>query len=87
MTRVVKEKAIDLNIIMVYLQPYSPDLNHIESGWKDLKRDLSKLMSFDLMVQRSREESTMILGERKQRYAHRWAEKFIWPKVNQVTIV
>ena len=36
----VRTLAQELDIHFIYLPPYSPDLNPIEFGWKDLKRDL-----------------------------------------------
>ncbi|MEM4090676.1 MAG: transposase [Thermoplasmatales archaeon] len=35
-------KALELNISIVFLPPYSPDLNLIEFIWKSLKRQISK---------------------------------------------
>ncbi|MHC1572248.1 MAG: transposase [Methanosarcinales archaeon] len=43
----------------IYLSPYSPDLDPIEYGWKDLKRELSSILNFD---------------ERKQGYSRYWVE-------------
>ncbi|RLG23095.1 hypothetical protein DRN85_09995 [Methanosarcinales archaeon] len=40
------------------MPPYSPDLNPIEFGWKDLKRELSNILDFDEMTERS--ESTAL---------------------------
>jgi putative transposase len=37
----VKEKAKELNIELIYLPPYSPDLNPIEYLWKSIKRIIS----------------------------------------------
>jgi transposase len=37
----VRKKAQELNIILIYLPPYSPDLNPIEFIWKSIKRVLS----------------------------------------------
>jgi putative transposase len=36
----VRQKAKELGIYLVYLPPYSPDLNPIESIWKSIKRAL-----------------------------------------------
>jgi putative transposase len=37
----VREKANELNIMLIYLPPYSPDLNPIEYLWKSIKRIIS----------------------------------------------
>ena len=37
----VREKASELNIELIYLPPYSPDLNPIEYLWKSIKRLIS----------------------------------------------
>ena len=37
----VREKATELNIELIYLPPYSPDLNPIEYLWKNIKRIIS----------------------------------------------
>jgi putative transposase len=39
--KTVKEKARTLNIELIYLPPYSPDLNPIEYLWKSIKRIIS----------------------------------------------
>lgn len=39
--RTVKAHAKRLNIVLVFLPPYSPDLNPIEYIWKDVKRAVS----------------------------------------------
>lgn len=39
-----REHAKDLGIWLVFLPPYSPDLNPIEYIWKSVKRGLSPLL-------------------------------------------
>ena len=39
--KIVKEKARALDIELIYLPPYSPDLNPIEYLWKSIKRIIS----------------------------------------------
>jgi len=38
-----REKALELNISLVFLPPYSPDLSPIEFIWKSIRRHLSPL--------------------------------------------
>ena len=40
-SRLVRDKARELGLYLVYLPPYSPDLNPIEFIWKSIKRILS----------------------------------------------
>jgi transposase len=40
---VVKEYAKSLNIILVFLPPYSPDLNPIEQIWRCIRRKISQM--------------------------------------------
>lgn len=37
----VREYAKELNIELIYLPPYSPDLNPLEYLWKSIKRTIS----------------------------------------------
>lgn len=48
------EEAEELNIDLVYLPPYSPDLNPIEFEWKDMKKELAKFLSFDEVVRNAK---------------------------------
>lgn len=40
-SRLVRDKARELGLYLVYLPPYSPDLNPIEFIWKTINRILS----------------------------------------------
>ncbi len=73
----VKKKAEELNIRFIYLPPYSPDLNPIEFGWKDLKKELNVIPNFDKMVERIDSTSLKLFYERKYSYADYWIDKFI----------
>ena len=75
--KAVKARAEELDIYFIYLPPYSPDLNPIEFGWKDLKRELSKILDFDEMINRSEEIALDIFGERRYSYSKYWVEEFI----------
>ena len=73
----VREESEKLNIQLVYLPPYSPDLNPIEYVWKSIKRYVS-------------EESPLNVGELKEiiarsfkkltestSFAKSWIDKFL----------
>ena len=47
-SKVVREKASELDIYLVYLPPYSPELNPIEYVWKSIKRVLSLVFVKDI---------------------------------------
>jgi transposase len=44
----VREEAKELNIVLVYLPPHSPDLNPIENVWKSIKRYVSEKSPLDV---------------------------------------
>jgi len=78
--KTVKIRAEELNIHFIYLPLYSTDLNPIEFGWKNLKRELSNILDFDEMI-KSCERVALDLfgesGERKQGYSSYWVDEFI----------
>ena len=68
------------HLIFIYLPPHFPNLNPIELGWKDLKRELSSILDFDEMIERiERSEgiSLELFDERKQGYSRYWVDEFI----------
>ena len=75
--KTVKIRAEELDIYFIYLPPYSPDLNPIESGWKDLKRELSNILDFDEMIKSCEGVVLDLSDERKQGYSRYWMEEFI----------
>lgn len=73
----VEKIAFDLGILLVFLPPYSPDLNPIEFIWKSVKRVLSKVFIKDEKLLRG-----MILGaftkfSRSLSFAWNWIQKFL----------
>ena len=62
---------------MIYLPPYSPDLNPIEFSWKDIKRELARILDYDTMVEKSKDIAISIFNERKYSYSRYWIEKFL----------
>jgi transposase len=73
----VKEKARELNIYLVYLPPYSPDLNPIEFIWKSLKRVLSLLfIKTEEELKDITRKSVQALSKNLS-YAKSWINRFL----------
>jgi transposase len=73
----VRQKAKELGIYLVYLPPYSPNLNPIEFIWKSIKRVLSTTFVPNLSeMRRIITESFCKFAECKS-YAGYWIDKFI----------
>ncbi len=69
--------AQEIDIHLIYNIPYSPDLNPIEFGWKDFKRDISKYTNFNEAIIRSHDCALEIFYSRKDGYLKSWVEKFL----------
>ena len=76
-SKIVMKTAELLNIKLVFLPPYSPDLNPIEFIWKSIKRVVS-IASIDSEgdLKDTIRKSFMELSGRLT-FAKRWAEKFL----------
>jgi putative transposase len=73
----VREKAKELNIILIHLPPYSPDLNPIEFVWKSVKRAVSnispiKIEELKKIILKSFHELTSSLS-----FAKNWIKTYI----------
>jgi len=75
--KVTKMTAGDLSVYLLFLPPYSPDLQPIEFGWKDLKRELAARLDFDGMIDASGPTALRLFEERKRTYSASWVESFI----------
>lgn len=75
--KITKATAGDLSIFLVFLPPYSPDLQPIEFGWKDLKRELAAKLDFDGMIDASGPTALSLFEERKRTYSASWTETFV----------
>ena len=76
----VRVKVAELEIFCVFLPPYSPDLQPIEFGWKDVKREVSGILDFDRAVFEAKGIALKLFNDRKMSYAKHWSEIFICPK-------
>ena len=82
-SKVVKKRSLDLNIRLVYLPPYSPDLNPIEFLWKSIKRIVSRTLiasetHLKAVVENTFEEISMFNS-----YSMGWIRKFIPKEYNK----
>ena len=78
----VKEKASELNIKLIYLPPYSPDLNPIEYLWKSLKRiiSISSIESKDELLEIVRDNFFDMTASLSS--ARMWIPRFLHDKLN-----
>lgn len=73
---IVRDCAKNLNIVLVYLPAYSPDLNPIEYIWKDAKREVSKTFIKNLNKLKSVISRMFLECSKKLSYAKSWIKKF-----------
>ena len=78
--KLVGGRAEELGIIRTFLPPYSPDLQPIEFGWKDLKGELSGILKFDTAVQEAKPTALKLFSNRRLSYTAYWTKKFIHDK-------
>jgi len=80
----VKEKASELNITLIYLPPYSPDLNPIEYLWKSIKRiiSISSIESTDELLQIVRDSFFGMTASLSS--ARMWIPRFLYDKLNML---
>ncbi|HHI01121.1 MAG TPA: IS630 family transposase [Thermococcus litoralis] len=75
--RKTRIKAEKLNIVLIYLPPYSPDLNPIEQIWRAIKRVLSPL--FIKTLEELKEVISNSFHQLTQRisFAEKWIRRFL----------
>ncbi len=79
LSRLVQRTACLLNIILVFLPPYSPDLNPIEFIWKSIKKDLSSKCLMSKEEVRDIVEHLFYTFSSSQSFAKAWIWKFLKP--------
>lgn len=79
----VRKKAEELNIRLVFLPPYSPDLNPIEFLWKSIKRVVSRtLIASEWHLKRVIESAFLGISSFNS-YAAGWIRVFIPSRHNK----
>jgi len=78
----VKEKASELDIELIYLPPYSPDLNPIEYLWKRIKRiiSISSIESKDELLEIVRGSFFGMAASLSS--ARMWIPRFLYDKLD-----
>ena len=78
----VRKKAKDLNIELIYLPPYSPDLNPIEYLWKSIKRDvsISEIENKAQLIEIVRDSFFSLTAGLSP--ARMWIPRFLYDKLN-----
>ena len=76
----VREEAEKLNISLVYLPPYSPDLNPIENVWKSVKRVTSEKSPLNTEELKEAIAKAFKKLTESISFAKRWIEKFLGDK-------
>ncbi len=79
----VRRKALDSGIRLVFLPPYSPDLNPIEYLWKSIKRIVSKSLIASEMHLKEIVEGTFQQISPFNSYSMGWIRKFIPDEYNK----
>ena len=75
-SRMVRDCAEKLNIALVFLPKYSPDLNPIEFIWKDIKRVISKTFIKNLDKLKRVISKGFLKYSKKLSYSKSWIRKF-----------
>jgi len=72
-----RKRARELDIILVYLPPYSPDLNPIEQIWRAIKRVLSPLLLKTLDELKEVISNSFYQLTQRTSFVEKWVKKFL----------
>lgn len=75
--------AEEIGIKLIYLPPYSPDLNPIEFIWKSIKKVISKNFIVDVNHMKDIIYHNFRKFSSKMSFAKRWIEKFLNNKLEK----
>jgi len=77
----VREEDEKLNISLVYLPPYSPDLNPIENIWKSVKRVISEMSPLNVEGLKETIAKAFKKLTESISFAKSWIERFLSNKL------
>jgi len=78
-SKMVTETAKKLDITLVFLPPYSPDLNPIEFIWKSVKRYISSMFVVCKEELKEIVETLFYIFSSSLSFAKSWMRKFLAP--------
>jgi transposase len=73
----VAERALELGIDLIFLPPYSPDLNPIEFIWKSIKRIISRSFIDSRESMCHLIENAFLSFSESKSYAKSWISRFL----------
>jgi putative transposase len=76
-SKLVRRTAHLLDIVLVFLPPYSPDLNPIEFIWKSIKKELSSRIFMTKEEVRDVVEEMFYKFSSSLSFAKSWIQKFL----------
>jgi len=79
LSRLVRRTARLLDIVLVFLPPYSPDLNPIEFIWKSIKKELSSKCLMTKEEVREAVEEMFYKFSSSLSFAKSWIRKILMP--------
>ena len=82
LSKLVRRTAHRLDIILVFLPPYSPDLNPIAFIWKSIKKERSSRIYMTKEEVRDAVEEMFYRFASSLSFAGSWIEKFFTPTIS-----
>ena len=85
--KLLKLACVYLNIVFVYLPPYSPKLNPIEQVWRTVKKELSTefIIDEDFLIKNF--ERIFYENVDKKSFTKNWTDDYIHDKCNDLVVI
>ncbi len=82
--KIARQQAEDYGINLIYLPPYSPNLNPIEFIWKSIKREVSREFIRDVDHLKNLNKEKFYEFSSRHSFAANWIEVFL---KNELSII